>query len=501
MSEPRADKADIRGEGKLLRETMLAGLDRYESGKFARKLEAVHSFDKAHLVMLVEQGLVDAQDGALMLKALREMEAEGVAVTRHAARGGLHSGEYYLTQRLGSRLGGQLHLGRSSADLAGVSRRILLRQLLSALVGELVTVRRVILRRAPEYLNTIMPAYTHGQHAQPTTVAHWLCMWASVFARDCERMLSCLQRINRSPAGAAAVTGSDFPLDRQRVADFLGFDGLLLNTMDATLSNDVFIECLSALAILAMNFARLGEDLLFWTSLEAGMMTIPDRFCDTSSIMAQKRNPSFLHELRAVSAEAQSALLLAAQIEVGPTGYSVHARKNAEAAAWTLIDALLLRAPQVGDLLASFSASEKRMLSLAQDNWSQAADVAGMLVRDCGLTWRQAHGVVAVLVRDCSLNKRLPQDVDMAMLRAALDEVGCGDVAPDAAALQAALDVATSVNARVLPGGPAPIRVAQDLAVVEQNIERDLTAVAAIETAVVKGRDLLEARIDEILAH
>src|SRR5690606_32726903 len=174
---------------------------------------------------------------------------------------------------------------------------------------------------------------------------HWLMMWTNVFQRDTQPLLDGFGRLNLSPAGAAVATGTDFPIERARVADLLGFDGILVNTMDATLSNDVFAEYVSIISLLCANMGRLAEDLLFWTTQEASLALIPDRFCDTSSIMSQKKNPSFLHELRALGAEASATLLLVGNIEAGTTGQSVHARKTAENAVWALIGKVATRLP------------------------------------------------------------------------------------------------------------------------------------------------------------
>ncbi|WP_011581947.1 MULTISPECIES: argininosuccinate lyase [Chelativorans] len=489
----------IRTANGRLTEPMVGGLDRYDSRTVETKLEAVHAFDKAHLVMLVEQGLVGRQDGALMLSALRHMEKEGAVATRMRVGGALHSGEYYLTERLGPKLGGTIHLGRSSADLAGVSRRIVLRTAVLSMARQLIDVQLTILNTAPDHLDCIIPAYTHGQPAQPTTYAHWLMMWANVFHRDTQRLLGGLDRLNLSPAGAAVATGTDFAIDRSRVATLLGFDGILVNTMDATLSNDVFAEYVSIFSLLCANMGRLAEDLLFWSTQEAGIAVIPDRFCDTSSIMSQKRNPSFLHELRAMGAEAASTLLLVSGTEFGTTGQSVHARKTAENAVWALVGKIIKRLPQMADLIASTEIDPQRAMRLTENSWSQATDVASALVRHLGLNWREAHHVVSILVR-LATERRLPPDqVDLALLRTALAEAQIAAEDLDGFDIADAVDVRAFVERRTNEGSPAPSAVTSSAACLLGITTAQQAKVEAAERTVAEASKALESAIDSIV--
>lgn len=488
----------IRAAKGRLTEPMVDGLDRYDSRTVQTKLEAIHAFDKAHLVMLVEQGLVEREDGALMLGALRGMEEEGVVATRLRIGGALHSGEYYLTERLGAKLGGTIHLGRSSADLAGVSRRIVLRAAILSMAGQLIELQSAILRSAPDYLDYIIPAYTHGQHAQPTTYAHWLMMWATVFHRDTQRLLNGLGRLNLSPAGAAVATGTDFPIDRARVAGLLGFSDILVNTMDATLSNDVFAEYVSIITLLCANMSRLAEDLLFWNTQEAGIALIPDRFCDTSSIMSQKKNPSFLHELRALGTEATSTLLLVSGIETGTTGQSVHVRKTAENAAWALIGKVTARLPQMADLIANTKIDSQRARMLTEGSWSQATDVASALVQHLGLNWREAHRVVSVLVRLSTERRLSPNQVDIALLETALAEAEVIATGLNDFDIAEAIDVQSFVNRRTNEGSPAPSAVMSNVTSLLNAVTAQKTEMEAVEQTIAHAAQELESAIDLI---
>ena len=310
----------FRTAGIRLLEEPLENLKVHDSQKAARILYAVHMFDKAHLVMLTEEKLIPFEDGAAMLRALREMEAEGVEKVRLEVQGGKHSGEQYLIRRLGEEVGGRIHLGRSSGDLGEVSIRIVQRDQILAVLRKVNEFREVLLKTAKQHFHTVMPGYTHGQHAQPLTYGQQFLAWVSVLERDFQRLAKLFDRVNESPAGAAIMTGSDFPINRHRTAELLGFDRPIKNTLDAILSHDVLLEHHAALAILHANLTRWAEDLMLWGTNEFDLIDIPDRFCGTSSIMMQKKNPYSTQEIKGAGAEAVGALVTALFVEKNPTG-------------------------------------------------------------------------------------------------------------------------------------------------------------------------------------
>src|SRR4051812_3200854 len=213
----------------------LAKLRAEQAGPLIR---AVHEFDKAHLLMLAEESLIPREAAALMLATLVEIEDTGMEAARAQAGGGVHSAEQLLIRRHGEDVGGRLALGRSSNDLGALCTRVIQRDALLAMMGALNGLRAVILAAAGEHLRSVMPGYAYGRNAQPVTLGHQLAAWAAVFERDCERTAQAYRRINVSPAGAAVMTGSDFPVDRHRVAELLGFDAPVRNTFDAVMNRD-----------------------------------------------------------------------------------------------------------------------------------------------------------------------------------------------------------------------------------------------------------------------
>jgi len=275
-----------------------------------RSIEWLDEINKASLVMLTETGIVPRDVAARIARGITQvMENERGCAPGFEPRTSADYLDY--EPRLIAVAGpeaSRLHTGRSRQDIAATIARMNLRNGLLQVMGALIAAREALLKRANEHIETIIPAYTHGVQAQPTTFAHYLLAFESALARATERLQQAYARVNRCPLGAAALTGSSFPIDRKRLADLLGFDGVVENTYDANhlAPIDSALDVASAYAIAAVQMGLFAQDLHAqyanptpWFMLGAGELT------GTSSIMPQKRNPAALEQLR-----AQSSILL-----------------------------------------------------------------------------------------------------------------------------------------------------------------------------------------------
>jgi argininosuccinate lyase len=465
---------------------------------FAEMADAIHWFDKAHLVMLVEEGLIAPSAGAAMLSALLELEPDLVLPTRLEVGGATHSGENYLIRRLGEEIGGQLHLGRSSGDLAEVGLRLTMRRYLLQILAGLVSFREQILPLSAAHDATVMPGYTHGQQAQPTTYGHWVAMWAQVMARDFERLSQLYERVNLSPAGAAILTGTDFPLDRHRTAQLLGFTAPLPNTLDAIHSHDLQLEYISSLAVHASNMGRLADDILLWASSEFGFVRVPDRYCSTSSIMMQKRNPQAPQATKAIAAMATGAVTIACMGFKGSTGLPIHERGFVENQLWSVSDEVSRSLGWWTELLPALTVNADRMSELAGAHWAQATDLAGTLVRERAMGWRTAHQIVGILCRlaeerDLSPAQATPELLDEAAIEYSGEPVGLSQ-----SAITSALDANLFPGRRTLYGGPAPAALAGELAELRQQLAADERSLAARRAAVREAAAVLAHAIESI---
>jgi argininosuccinate lyase len=481
-------------------EEVAPGVESHRTDRVARNLYAIHRFDKAHLVMLIEQDLITRNDGLAMLRGLRQMEEEGVAEARTTSGGGMHSGEYYLIRQLGEEIGGRLHLARSSGDLSKVGSRIFWRDQLLSLIDRMNAFREILISIAENHLETVMSGYTHGQSAQPTTYGHELLALQLSIGRDVQRARGAFERVNVSPAGAVIMTGSNFLLDRHRTSDLLGFDRPAENTFDAIQNHDDGLEIASVLAIHGHNMARFSEDLMLWSTDEFGIIDVPDRFCGTSSIMMQKKNPAATQEIKGAGADAVGGLMTAFMVEKGPSGMAVLDRRYANVAIQRGFDNAHRDLDWMIQIVPALIIKQDLMRERAGAFWAQACDVAGALVRELGMNWRSAHQIVGILVRYTIERGLTPQQVTPELVDEASIEYFGEPVGLSSDSLNAALDPVNFVLTRTLYGGPAPDEVRQRLPEYLNALRSDQAWVADRQSAQKESEQRLEQAIDELLA-
>ena len=477
--------------------TLAAAFDPGPWESIRHGIKPYHMFDKAHCVMLVEKALIPRDCGKKILAGLREMEREGFMEARRATGGSKHSGEVWLTQRLGEEIAGWIHVGRSSGDLGAVADAIAGREGVLQVWDRVLKLRATLLDISDDHLETVLPGYSHLQHAQPITLAFYLHSWEEALRRDTERLSALYDRLNRSAAGAGIMSGSDFPLDRERVARLLGFDHVLANCHDAIFHQDALAEAACVLTILMSNIGRIGDDLHLWASNEFAMVDIADRYCVSSSIMPQKKNPWSTQYARGQYARVMGRAMsifgliktLQDQIE---SHYMI---------AWELWEAIGHTVPAlevIDGTLRSMKVDAKLMRERAGRYWATASDISSALVRECGLPWRTAHKVVAILVRLAYERGLSPREVSVELLdEAAIAYMGKA-VRIDPKAFARALDPLEFVKARTLKGGPAPVAVAGELRNSRERLNQDRERRDRAEGRLNEAAVALEQAIDAI---
>ncbi|ALM83549.1 argininosuccinate lyase [Bordetella sp. N] len=462
-----------------------------------REYPYYHRFDKAHLVMLAEQGFHTREDAVKMLGALREMEKTGVEKVRAETEAGEHSGEAWLITSLGEEVGGRIHAGRSSGDFMAVTSRIFIRESILKLMAASIELRKALVKLASEHVDTVMPASTWSQHAQPTSFAHYAMSWELALENDFQRLKQLYDRVNVSPAGAAIMTGSRYPIKRERTAELLGFDGVITNTRYAVLGFDGWLgvpaEAYTVPSLLMMNVSGIASELYLWSNTEFSYVELADRYCGTSSIMPQKKNPYTLMWVRGAAARTYGRLAsYMYEMHDACMGYT---RQLAP----TLDD--ILEATQImTGVLNTLSIKKDRMLENATNlNWICATDIADVLVLEKGLPFRTAHQIVAILVRlgisrGLSQNAVTPELVD----EAAVEYMG-KPLGLSADSLRKALDPAECIKARQLIGGPAPERVEEDIARARGQYKADTAELDVITERLAGSERKLEEAIDRIV--
>lgn len=463
-----------------------------------REYKIYHRFDKAHLVMLAEQGFLKHEDAAQMLKALRRMEQSGIEDVRAQTEAGEHSGEAWLITELGEEVGGRIHAGRSSGDFMAVTSRIFVREFILKLMNASIALRKCLVDLARENIDTVMPASTWSQHAQPTTFAHYVMSWEHALENDFTRLKQLYERVNVSPAGAAIMTGSRYPINRERTGELLGFDGVITNTRYAVLGFDGWLgvpaEAYTAASLLMMNVSGIASELYLWSTTEFSYVELADRYCGTSSIMPQKKNPYTLMWIRGAAARTYGHL--ASYL------YEMHdvCMGYTRQLAPTLDDVLEATEIMTG-VLSTLSIKKERMLANATNlNWICATDLADLIVLEKGLPFRTAHQIVAILVR-IGISRGLTQTgVTSALVDVAATEYMGKPLGLSDASISKALNPAECVKARQLTGGPAPERVDEDISRARTRYAEDESTLRELGGRLADADNQLEQAIDKIVA-
>jgi argininosuccinate lyase len=345
------------------------------------------------------------------------------------------------------KVGGKLHTGRSRNDQVATDLRLWCRRRTEELVAALDALGSTLIERAQEQLDVLMPSYTHLQRAQPSRLSHHLMAWQEMLWRDKCRLLDAKRRLNESPLGAGAVAGSGFPLDRRGVAEALGFDHPMENSIDATASRDFAMELASSLAILGVHLSRIGEEVVLWSTTEFGFMTLSDAFSTSSSMMPQKKNPDVAELIRGKSARLMGSVMSLLALEKGLCfGYGRDLQED-KAPIFDAFEGALLSLRALTGALATVTFNRGALERALERGHVCATDLADFLVQKA-VPFREAHHIVGALVREAEERGvqlgELPNDV-LASHHAALTDAGAAD----------ALDPRKAVERRSLVGGPA----------------------------------------------
>jgi argininosuccinate lyase len=406
----------------------------------------------AHAEMLAAQGIIGAPDLADIRRGLAQIaqEIEAGRFEWKLELEDVHLNiEARLTQLVGD-AGKRLHTGRSRNDQVATDVRLWLRGEVDGLAGLLADLQRALVELAAKHTDTVMPGFTHLQVAQPVSFAHHLLAYVEMFARDGERLADARRRVNRLPLGAAALAGTSYALDRERVARTLGFEAVSRNSLDAVSDRDFALEFAAFASITMVHVSRLAEELVLWMSQAFAFIDLADRYCTGSSIMPQKRNPDVAELARGKAGRVVGHLMALLTLMKGqPLAYNKDNQEDKEPlfdTVDTLRDTLRILAEMVGGIVVKADAMERA----ARRGYATATDLADYLVKK-GLPFRDAHEVVAHAVKVA-----MQQGVDLAELPPATLQGLHPLIGADAAEV---LTLRGSMAAREVIGGTAPAQV------------------------------------------
>jgi argininosuccinate lyase len=481
-----------RRPGARLTEPQDASVIRLSSGS-SEMHSGFHSFDKAHLVMLAEEGLIPNDSATTALEAFREIEKEGLSEVRRASGHGAHAGEAYLIAKFGEEAGGYIHLGRSSHDLVATAVRVVARERLLTLCEALVDLIEAYVETAERYSDAVIPTYTGYQHAQVGTVGYSLLAWERPLERDLDRLLELYERINRSPAGAAVGTTTDFPISRERTAELLGFDSVLDNAEGVDKNFDLALEAGGVLGALMANLGYAADQLLIWYSSEFNLIDMPDRFCGTSSIMPQKKNP---HSIQSVQRDTNGVIGEIMNLYLGAKNIGGGCRFPLSG-----FDTAISATETWSALIPNLEVDRERGRELVFDDWAFGTDIASLIVREADLPWRIAHQITAVLVRQAAADGIRADDLEPSHIVVAAEEYLGEPLEITERALEDVLNPERALAARAdVHGSPAPNQISDQITHSRRVINEKRQTIEGHQQALSAAEERLEAAINEVIA-
>ncbi|HEM5162597.1 TPA: argininosuccinate lyase [Streptococcus suis] len=400
----------------------------------------------AHVKMLGATGIINQEEAQAIQTGLEELLADYEAgkLVFDVRNEDIHMNiESLLTDKIGS-VAGKLHTARSRNDQVATDMHLYLKDTLFQVVDKLTNLRQILVDLAQEHVETIMPGYTHLQHAQPISFAQHLLAYYNMFSRDSERFVFNMQHTDVSPLGAAALAGTTFPIDRQMTSDLMGFAKPYSNSLDAVSDRDFILEFLSNTSILMMHMSRLCEEIINWCSHEYQFVTLSDTFSTGSSIMPQKKNPDMAELIRGKTGRVYGNLVgLLTVMKSLPLTYNKDLQEDKEGM-FDSVETILVSIDILAGMLQSMTVHKERMAQSTEKDFSNATELADYLASK-GLPFRQAHEIVGKLVLECSKAGYYLQDVPLERYQELSPVIG-----PD---IYTALESETAVSRRNSLGG------------------------------------------------
>ena len=400
----------------------------------------------AHVQMLGATGVISLEEAQSIQAGLEELlnDYEAGKLVFDIRNEDIHMNiESLLTEKIGS-VAGKLHTARSRNDQVATDMHLYLKDTLFQVVDKLTNLRQTLVNLAQEHIETVMPGYTHLQHAQPISFAQHMLAYYNMFSRDSERFAFNIQHTDISPLGAAALAGTTFPIDRQLTSDLMGFAHPYTNSLDAVSDRDFILEFLSNASILMMHMSRLCEEIINWCSHEYKFVTLSDTFSTGSSIMPQKKNPDMAELIRGKTGRVYGNLVgMLTVMKSLPLTYNKDLQEDKEGM-FDSAETILVSIDILAGMLQSMTVHKERMAQSTEKDFSNATELADYLASK-GLPFRQAHEIVGKLVLECSKAGYYLQDVPLERYKEISSIIG-----PD---IYTALESQTAVSRRNSLGG------------------------------------------------
>ena len=428
----------------------------------------------AHVKMLGKQGIIPAKDSEKIVNGLNEIlkRMENGVIHIDNSSEDIHSFiESTLTYYIGDE-GKKLHTGRSRNDQVALDTKLYVKKYLIVVANELLNLQTVILNKAKENINTIMPGYTHMQKAQPITFAHHIMAYAEMLKRDYGRLLDCYERMNEMPLGSGALATSTYPIDRNFVSNELGFNKPTVNSIDSVSDRDYAIEALSALSLIMMHLSRFSEEVILWCTDEFNFVELDDAYSTGSSIMPQKKNPDVAELVRGKTGRVYGDLMTLLTVMKGiPLAYNKDMQEDKESL-FDGLDTVLLSIQTFTGMLDTMKIKKDVMKKAASGGFTNATDVADYLVKK-GEAFRNAHEIVGKIVLYCIDENKAIDDLS-------LDEFKSFSPFFEEDVYKA-IDLITCVEERSVMGGPSSSSVQSQISLLENFISEKMEVLKCLK--------------------
>ncbi len=421
--------------------------------------------DFAHAVMLAEQNIITESELKDLLKSLRSLDLDSIKSAEYD--GSFEDLFYYLqreiTKNCNADTAGKLHTARSRNDIDVTIYRLYLRPLTLKLLRSAMELRKVFLDLAAEHHETLIPAYTHTQPAQPSTLAHLLLAMAENVGRDIKRLQSAYDNMNFCPLGSGAITTTGFPINRHRVAELLGFTAPTVNSYASIASVDYFTETLGATSAMLVNVGKFAQEFLLMAMMEFNVIRLPDGFVQGSSIMPQKRNPVALEHIRAIGSKALGQCLgVITSIHNTPFGDINDVEDDLQPLIYSALRDANRSVSLFGATMKAATFNLDTLKKRAGENFITVTELADTIVRRENLPFSISHKIVGISVRAALENK---SEITHEILQTAAKEVLGREISMSEAELAETLSPENFVNIRTIYGGTAPSETRRALSV------------------------------------
>lgn len=407
----------------------------------------------AHVAMLHEQGIITKSEADGIIRGLDTVSKQDFSQVKYnpAHEDMFFTIEKELEHLIGADLAGRMHIARSRNDIGLCEYRMALRREYLKVLDALLRFMHTLMEVIEQNVDTVMPAYTHTQPAQPTTFAHYLLAFYDGLERSFRRCLNAWHNINRSPIGAAAITTTGFPINRERMCDLLGFDALVENSYDSIAGVDYMTEAAASLMILGTDLSRFLKDTLDFCTYEYNYFRLADPYVQISSIMPQKRNPSSLEHARPIASQLiAEARCVFDTLHNTPFGDMVDSEEELQPHMYAAIENAVRVLGLLTSNYATMTLRKDVMLRRANEGFISATELADTLVREKGLSFRASHQITSRIVRGMYERGMQQKDLTDEVLRDILGD----DTEVNAEMVARSLDAENFVKIRTITGGP-----------------------------------------------